>query len=262
MANFTNKFSEDIDTLSADRASLDLYQIEKSPPKKFITVNVSSIITYLVIATIGLVLLNLLVVLSYQMDFKFPARDKFYFDREDSLPTYFSAILLLISAAVLSFIAVIKRKDKDKFKNHWIGLALIFLALSIDESVSFHEFLIEPLRAKFELTGFLRFPWVIAGGIFVLIFGISYLRFFLALSNKMKVWFFSSGAIYVLGAIGFEMIGGSIYQGASGVQDTSLPYMIVMTIEETLEMTGICLFIFTLLLYIKTYSSKINLSIQ
>ncbi|PIQ22106.1 MAG: hypothetical protein COW65_04945, partial [Cytophagales bacterium CG18_big_fil_WC_8_21_14_2_50_42_9] len=69
------------------------------------------------------------------------------------------------------------------------------------------------------------------------------------------------GAIYVLGVIGFEMIGGSIYQGSTGVRDTSLPYMVVMTIEETLEIVGMSLFIYTLLQYIKSYTPEFKLSI-
>ncbi len=75
----------------------------------------------------------------------------------------------------------------------------------------------------------------------------------------MKILFFVSGATYVLGAIGFEMIGGSLYINS---KDMSLPYMLVMTVEETLEMSGIILFIFTLLLYLKSYAPKVNLYLK
>lgn len=235
---------------------------EVKAPVPVVTLNASVILKYLVLATVILLLLHVLVIFSYRMEFGLPARDKFYFDRENSLPTFFSSLLLLIAASILSLIALLKRRERDAFTIHWAVLAVIFLALSVDESVSFHELLIEPLRHKFNLTGFLRFPWVIAGGAFLLVFLVSYLRFFVALSRNMKFWFFISGATFVMGAVGFEMIGGYFFTGYNDVSDRSIPYMIVMTIEETLEMTGVMLFILTLLLYLKGYAPKVNLHIK
>jgi len=261
MPNFTNQLTEEQLYSTSNPEIIHFYPQNEKQKKPTLKLKVSSALKYLALAAIALILLNLLVVISYQLGFTFPARDKFYFDREDSLPTYYSAILLLTAAFILSLIAVLKKKEKDSFTIHWAVLAIIFLGLSIDEAVSFHELLIEPLRQKFELTGYLRFSWVIAGGLFVVVFGIAYLKFFLALPPQMKVLFFVSGAIYVLGVIGFEMIGGSIYQGSTGVRDTSLPYMVVMTIEETLEIVGMSLFIYTLLQYIKSYTPEFKLSI-
>ena len=259
MQNVKSQVAEDQVYLSPGLAGNPLYPNNSKSNKMAVKINIPSLSKYLMIVIGLLVVLNILVVISYQLGIEFPARDKFYFDREDSLPTYYSALLLFGSALVLSIIAFLKRKEKDSFAVHWTILSFIFLALSIDEAVSFHEYLIEPLRANFQLDGALRFPWVIAGGLFVLVFVFSYLKFFLALSKNMKILFFMSGAIYVLGVIGFEMIGGSIYKGSTGVSDKSLLYMVVMTTEETLEMLGISLFIITLLKYIKSYTPKLKL---
>lgn len=229
-----------------DNSTLTISPIPSIPPSDgikarvpVITLKASAVLKCLVLAIAILVVLHVLVMLSYRMEFGFPAREKFNFDRESSLPTYFNALLLLMSAFLLSLIAVLKRRDRNAFAIHWAVLAVIFLALSVDESVSFHELLIEPLRLKFNLTGFLRFPWVIAGGVFLLVFLVSYLRFFLALSHKMKFWFFISGFTFVMDAVGFEMIGGYMFTEYNDVSERSLPYVIVMTIEETLEMTGV-----------------------
>lgn len=260
MQTFKNHVANKQIYISPDLASSHLYSDGKKPNKVAVNVNIPFLTKYLLLAIGILLVFNILVIISYQLGIEFPARDKYYFDREDSLPTYYSALLLFCSALVLSIIAFLKRREKDLFAVHWTILSLIFLALSIDEAVSFHEYLIEPLRAKFQLDGALRFPWVIAGGIFVLVFGFSYLKFFFALSKNMKMLFFMSAAIYILGVIGFEMIGGVIYKGSTGVSDKSLLYMVVMTIEETLEMLGISLFIITLLKYIKSYTPKLKLN--
>ena len=59
--------------------------------------------------------------------------------------------------------------------------------------------------------------------------------------------FITSGAIFVLGAIGFEMLSG--WQAEVSGKRTYL-YMIFYTCEEALEMTGIAIFIYALLSHI------------
>ena len=262
MPNSTKLHTEEQISLSSVGEFIPLKSIKKKQKKPTVKVNIYAILKFFVITAFILLILNLVVIMSYKMHFKFP--DKFNFDREDSVPTYFSALILLISASILGLIAFLKRKEKDSFAIHWMTMSLIFLGLSIDESVSFHEILTEPFRSNLQLSGFLRFSWVIPVGIFVIFFCISYLKFFLALPKKMKVMFFVSGAVYVFGALGLEMIGGSIYKGDGSldVTEQSLTYMLVTTTEETLEMTGILLFIYTLLQYIKAYNPKIKLSVN
>lgn len=187
---------------------------------------------------------------------------KFYFDREGNLPSYFSAIILLFASTILVFIAILKRRDKDSFSSQWAFLAILFLALSVDEAVSFHEILIEPLRKAYQLSGVLRFPWVIVGGAFVGIFCIAYLRFLLSLSRLMQRLFLLSGAIYIGGVLGCEMLSGYLFIGYDNFSENSLPYMLAMTLEETLEMSGILLFIHTLLRYVKAYSPQLTLKLR
>lgn len=59
--------------------------------------------------------------------------------------------------------------------------------------------------------------------------------------------FVVSGAVYVGGAIGFELIGG-YYAKANGVEN--LTYSMISTVEESLEMSGVIVFIYALLKYI------------
>jgi hypothetical protein len=65
--------------------------------------------------------------------------------------------------------------------------------------------------------------------------------------------FVLSGAIFVTGAIGFEMLGGKVIQE----QGFTVEYAIYYTIEESLEMVGVVIFIFTLIGYIASHSEKI-----
>ena len=68
-----------------------------------------------------------------------------------------------------------------------------------------------------------------------------------------------SGVIYVGGAVGVEMIGGYHSQMYG---ENNFAYGMITTIEESLEMMGILVFIYSLLFYLQNYLAKIDLSIS
>lgn len=69
--------------------------------------------------------------------------------------------------------------------------------------------------------------------------------------------FITSGATYISGAAGFEMI--SAYRAYShGVND--LIYSLITTCEEFLEILGIVIFIYSLLLYISERFGKFTIT--
>ncbi len=62
------------------------------------------------------------------------------------------------------------------------------------------------------------------------------------------MWLFIfSGIIYIAGALGFEMLAA---KEVTSVRNSDLVKDIFICIEETFEMVGIALFIYTLLVYI------------
>ncbi len=127
---------------------------------------------------------------------------------------------------------------------------MIFLFLALDESSSLHETLIKPLQTDFGSEGFLRFSWVVAGAAAVILFALVYLYFFLHLERKFKFLFFMSIAVYIGGVIGGEMISGYV---ASNFQIKSFIYGVTASIEESLELIGCSLLIYSLLEYIKDH---------
>lgn len=179
-------------------------------------------------------------------------------DVERSIPTFFSSMMLLTCSFLLFIIASAKRKD-GKGYIYWLGLSVIFLFLSIDESLMIHEGLIEKVRTMLNTSGYLYFAWVIPYGIGLIIFLLVYTRFLFNLPHKMRLLFIISGFVYVSGAIGLELIGG-IYYELYGEQ--SLSFIILATIEELLEMTGVVIFIYALSLYIDTELKDLRLSIK
>lgn len=174
----------------------------------------------------------------------------FFMDAEGNIPTFTNALLLFIPSQILLLISLWKFSVNDKFRFHWIGLSLIFLFLAIDESTVLHEQLIKPMRAIADAKGFFYFTWVIPGAVAVGLFGLVYLLFFLHLDKKFKWLFFISLGVYIGGVIGGEMISG-YYASALGLKN--FKYAIVASIEESVEMIGCSLIIYSLLEYIKHY---------
>ena len=174
----------------------------------------------------------------------------FYLDAEGNITTFINALLLFIPSLLLAAISIWKFSVRDKYRFHWIGLAMIFFFLSIDEAAVIHESMIKPMRAIVGADGILYFAWIIPGMIIVAVFGLVYLMFFLHLENKFKILFMLSLGIYISGVIGGEMISG-YYAANLGLKNFT--YAVVASLEESIEYIGCSLIIFSLIKYIEHY---------
>ncbi|MEG3908876.1 hypothetical protein QT979_00750 [Microcoleus sp. w2-18bC1] len=182
----------------------------------------------------------------------------FNVDYERNLPSFYSVLALLFSSLLLGVIAYAKNLDSCRYKYHWKILSFIFLYISIDEAAQFHEKLIDPMRSLLNATGILYFTWVVPFGCLVAIFLLSYSKFVFHLPVATRKLFVAASAIYIGGAMGVELLGGYL-ASTTGMQDLS--YAIVVTLEESLEMVGIVVFIHALISYIKTYLGGVSWNI-
>ena len=182
----------------------------------------------------------------------------FDFDTERNTPTMYSAIALIFASVLLLYIALTHKKLKLPYIM-WLGLSVIFLFLSIDEVTKIHERLGDPTREAFNTSGLLFFGWMIPYGIALVIFIIAYSRFLFKLPKDTMILFLISGAVFISGAIGFEMLGGRQVElyGYS-----NLLYSFYYTCEESLEMIGVALFIYALLSYIVNQLDSIKITIS
>jgi len=173
---------------------------------------------------------------------------------EGNLPTYYSSVLLLIAALLLLVVTLTERTIKSRFVSYWAFLTFGFIYLSMDEMLVLHESISQFIRAVTDYSGegVLSSPWVILGAITVTVIFMMFFKFIIHLDRKTKYLFLLAGALYVGGAIGFEIIE-NLYADSHG-QD--LVYSMMQNLEEGMEMAGIIVFIYGLLKYIgKSYSS-------
>lgn len=167
------------------------------------------------------------------------SRNTINVDAEASLPTWASSMGLLLAAGLMLGISF----NADRWRRYWLGLSLLFVALSIDEAVAFHEKTVEPLRDALDLGGVFFFAWVIPAGIAVAVLALILRRFLWAIDPPERWILMLAAVLYVGGALGFELIGGAI---ADSQGQRNVTYVTVVTIEELLEMVGIVVFLFGL----------------
>jgi hypothetical protein len=173
--------------------------------------------------------------------------DIFTLDHEMNIPAIFSSLMLLMAAGLLFFVYTTQKKHEGPFTRHWIFLSVIFLFLAYDEMFSFHEGLIGPLRKILVTGGVFSYEWVILAIPLVFILAISYSRFLINLPTNVGILVVLAGAIYVGGSIGGEMLSGWY---ASNFLEGDANYILLTIFEETLEMSGMILFIHAILLFL------------
>jgi hypothetical protein len=188
-------------------------------------------------------------------------QNEFYLDEEGNFPALYSALALAIAALLLLTISKLEKNIQADYYRSWQMLSGIFLYLSVDELLGVHEYLNALRRAG--LNGVFFYAWVIPAALIVIVLLAIFYRFLMQLHPKMRNRILLSGAIFITGALGFEMLGSGLDErlGEPAIF-TNLSYQIFMTLEESLEMLGIVMFIYTLLSYLNQYHGVREITIH
>lgn len=170
----------------------------------------------------------------------------FNVNSERNIPTSFSVVLLFVASLLLLVIALIEKRRAGPLNFHWGGLSFGFLYLAFDEAWSIHEKWNIPVRNLIQKEGFgtVAFAWVFPGIIIVVVLSLLFYKFLFCLPQKTRNNLLMAAAVYIGGAIGFEIIGGC-YIRLHG--HDNFTYNMIAAVEEGLEMAGVIIFIWALL---------------
>jgi len=159
----------------------------------------------------------------------------FDLDEEESFGTWFSTLILL-GAGQLTLLQSrsVGRQSKSNY-HYWLMLAIGFHLLSLDELVGFHEFINTVVKDT---------HWTSYGLAICLVVGAAYVPFLWTLPVRTRWLFITSGMIFIGGAVGVEWA--TIYYEENDLLNT-LAYNLWNALEESMEMSGIILYIYTLL---------------
>lgn len=221
----------------------------EKPNSLSITFSTDTLIRALAITCGALLLIHIVLTVTHYRFVELPwlLRELFDVDEEESIPTWFSSSLLLLTAVVLFLIAHLSRKGKDRYAMYWLVLGVGFAFMSVDEIAGFHE----------TLNSITEISWAVPGMIVALLIGLAYLKFLSSLPAPIAIRFMMSGAIFVGGAIGVELATEPyLYEDAL---DT-LGYNLWTPVEEGMEMGGVILFLASLFDYLKSqYSLQLHI---
>jgi len=191
----------------------------------------------------------------------------FWLDSEANIPTLYASITLLISGLLLGVIAVARGRKNDRYAVHWGVMAFIFVLLGVDEGAAIHERLGNLAQSALSESPLITDTfighgptWIVGGVVFVLLFVAAYTRFLLNLPARTRNLMILSGAVFVTGALGFEILS-HMHAVAHGTQETAM-YALLATIEEFLEKLGIALFIYTLMSYIASQAGTVTFALE
>lgn len=191
-------------------------------------------------------------------DYVFGLIPLFDLNTEKNIPTAYATLQLIFSSALLAFIGI---NEKAVRKNYfyWFALAVLFAFLAFDEQFQVHERLISPMRDLVSAGGVFHYAWIIPYGIATVVIIILFSKFVLSLPKKTARLFVVSGAMFLGGALGLEMVGGLI---ASNGNRETLIYAMTTTSEELLELVAIALFVYSLLCYASDHDYSLQLVVK
>ncbi|WP_422368341.1 hypothetical protein [Pelagibius sp.] len=215
--------------------------------RHILTIKLSYVLGFLWVAVAGVVMLSLLQDL---LIFGLPdagLSERIYrldLDTEASLPTWLASALMACASALLFLVAVQVKREQPRKAIPWFFLAVVFCALSVDEIAMIHEWLSGFLSARIDNSGLFYFAWTIPALVICLAGLICFIPFILSFKGIDRILLAGSAVVFLSGAIGMEMLGGSVAE-VGGVE--TLQYRIFTTIEETLEYSGVLLFLYFIL---------------
>lgn len=172
---------------------------------------------------------------------------------EVTVPSFFSALMLLACAALAGAIAA----TRARLAGRWWILAAVLLALSVDEAIAFHEATIKPLRRLLDAGGVLYFTWIVPGVGFVLVACGAFRALLTDLSRQQARLLLMAVALYFAGALGLEATEGWVVD-RHGMDSLALQPLI--GVEEALEMTGVVLFMYVLMDRLAPWAGTLRLS--
>lgn len=154
---------------------------------------------------------------------------------EANVPTWYASSLLLTCALLLAVIAADVGARGGPHRARWIGLAIGFAVMSLDEAVQLHEHLGGLVGAG----GLLYFDWVIPAAAVIAVLGAVYVPLLRDLPARRRRQVVVAAALYLGGAVAMELPLGWWTERAGG--DNAV-YALIDWTEETLELAGASVF--------------------
>ena len=169
--------------------------------------------------------------------------DSLNMDRELNIPTLFSTLLLFSISMLMKKLYTTSGKESPR---DWLLLSKIFFFLGLDEAIQIHEIFIIPGFRQY-LHPMFGSTWVIPYGFLAICLAYRYRFFLKQLPRDTSARLVVAGLIYIVGAIGMEIIGSYLIQSGI-IKWQGFSYGMITGAEETLELLGLIIAIHALII--------------
>lgn len=183
----------------------------------------------------------------------------FDLDLENTVPAFFSALLLVAIAVCLFLVGRTTARDDSRARRTWYAMAGVAGFMAVDEAASIHELLIRPTGAVLGNEGVLHFAWIIPGAVVVLLVTLLFGRFVARLPRATRRILIASALIYGTAVLGIEALGGA-WASANGMDNPT--YDAIVTLEESLELAALLLALYGLLAYLEARRGRLVLALR
>lgn len=185
--------------------------------------------------------------------------NRFDFDDEASIPTWFSNVLFLMAASAAGLAAYLERKKKSF--GVWLLIMSGAILGSIDEVSTVHESGLQSIHLLFfneNAPTLLANAWVVIVPVVLIFIAWFFVLALRVLPKKTIKLFAIAAAIYLSGAIGVDIITSTLLDSTPFIEQG-----IFVAIEEVSELVGLSILIYAISSYIETnYSDRVRKAIK
>jgi hypothetical protein len=228
-------------------------EVKKDAVVKLTPRRAAALLAFFAAGIVAVHVTTLVFMYGYHHDNVYGLTTLFDVDGERNIPSFFSFSIIMFAVGLLAYIAARQPRGAKPHRAYWVGLVLVFTYLAFDEGFELHERVARLAATWVHARELSVYAWLVPYGIGCLAFVIIYVRFLKQLSREDQLNILLAGIVYVAGAAGAEIIG-ALYVHVFHTEHAR-GYDIESAIEESLEMTGILLFIYALLKHIETHTA-------
>jgi hypothetical protein len=203
------------------------------------------IFTVLVILHLILQYLNM-VVYQEQHGLIFELSNRFDFDDEVSLPSWYSFIILFLVSASAAFAYLLENSPKKRFA--WLVLAILYLLMSIDEAAGLHEFVLQTMHNIYYLDQdplVSKNAWWLALPFILIAISALGIMVYKALPRRTVSLMAIGIVLFMIGAVAIDALTATVPLQTYANQG------LLVALEESLEIIGTLIILYAILMYIE-----------
>jgi hypothetical protein len=173
-------------------------------------------------------------------------------DQKLNFPTTLKLLLMLTSTGLFALVGLATAERRARVR--WLGMAVIFGLVTLDEFTYMHQRLSDAIHDAVGTGGVLRFAWIVVYLPLLVVVAIVYLPFWRNLARRLRYQLLAAAILFAGGSAGVELAKGALYDD----DQWSLTFGLVASVSDSLELIGLALLVAALLEYVTSLTRGVT----